>query len=303
MSGGEKTTTVTQAANEPWAAAQPYLEGNLSSINAIYTDPFYWAPYQGDTTIPFSSQSTSAFNAAENVANSYIGTMQDPLNAFSSMVGSTQPLAEGNFAGSIYDQSKQLRDSIAPAAFGDFTNDSAFTANLAKSQQDAAEQVNMAMSGAGRYGSGQHTDTLATSIMDATNQAMQDYQQMAIDNYRGLTSDLSAGQNNAATQLLSFGQAMPDAYTAALAPSSTLRDVGSQYENLSANYAQEAMDDYYAWQNIGKQNLAEQNALYSGVGGLGSTSYGSQTATTPGTSTSQLLGTGLAGTSYLMEGK
>lgn len=262
MSGGQKQTTVTQGSSAPWEPAQQYLKDNLSAASDFYKSPQASQTYQGTTVIPFSQQSLGGMNYMEGVAQNARNPMQNPLTAYSGMMQTLDPIARG-----------------------DFTNDTTFANNLGRAQQDAAQQVNLSMSGAGRYGSGAHTERLASTIGDMTNRAMLDRQQWA-----------SGALNQ-------YGNSMPGAYQAALAPGQTMTGIGQQYENLAANYAQEQMDKFNAPRDLMKQNLAEQNAIYSGVGGLGGQQSGSSTVRTPSNMGQGLLGFGTSAAGYLGGGK
>lgn len=265
MSGGQKTTTVQSGSSAPWGPTQAPLEANIKAIQDFYKSPAASADYLGSggtNVVPFSQQSMQGMGLMENIANQAGGAMQNPLSAYSGMM-----------------------QTLSPIAAGDFSRDTTFNNTLGRAQQDAANQVNLSISGAGRYGSGAHVGKLANTIGDMTNRAMLDRQQWA------------------ANGLQSFGNSMGQAYQAALMPGQTLQGIGGNFENLAANYLQEQKDKFNAPGNIARQNLAEQNALLSGVGALGGQNSSSGTVTTPGTSGTQLLGTGMSALGYGLGGK
>lgn len=255
MSGSQKTTTSGSSA--PWAPAQPYLQDAMKAAKVEFDK----GPqvYDGSTVVPFANQTVQGMNQMQGVANNAMGAMQNPLQAYTGMMQTLQPIAQG-----------------------DFSNDTTFMNTLGKAQQDAATNVNLSMSGMGRYGGAAHTDALATSVGDLTNKAMLER------------------QNWASNQLQSYGNALPQAYQTALAPGQTLTGIGGQYENLAGSYLDEQLQKFNDQKNAQWDNIAKLNAIAQGSGQLGGTS--SQTVKQPNQMGQQLLGTGMTALGYGLRG-
>lgn len=167
-----------------------------------------------------------------------------------------------------------MMDTLGAEANGQISP--ALDAVLKRSTEDAMTAANLSASASGRYGGGMHSEALGRGIADATNNAV-------------------LGQMNSARgQLLNYGNALPGAYDASLAPYQTMLNVGQLNEAQSANQLNDAARIFQEQQNLPFEDAAKRNAVYTGAGQLGGSGYA--TATTPGTSFGQTaLGYGLMG--------
>jgi hypothetical protein len=164
MSGGSKTvTTSASGSSEPWAKAQPYLEKAMTAAGNEFDAGTGSQVYQGTTVVPFANQTIAGMNQIEGLASNAAAPMQNPMTAYSGMMQTLNPIAQG-----------------------DFSNDTTFNNTLGRAQQDARTGVDLSMSGAGRYGGAMHQGNIAREIGDLTNRAMlqrQDWASQQMQNY------------------------------------------------------------------------------------------------------------------------
>ena len=94
MSGSQKTTTSGSSA--PWAPAQPYLQDAMKAAKVEFDK----GPqvYGGSTVVPFANQTVQGMNQMQGVANNAMGAMQNPLQAYTGMMQTLQPIAQGDFS-------------------------------------------------------------------------------------------------------------------------------------------------------------------------------------------------------------
>ena len=159
MGSGPTTTSggTTTQMTQPWEPAQPLLKGNLNAAGGLQDAGIGGQVYTGSTAVPFSNQSIMGMNQIENIAQTYGNAMQAPLQSYTGVMQTLDPIARG-----------------------DFSQDTTFNRNLGMAQEAARDAVNSSASQMGRYGSGAHQQTLANSIGDVTNRAMLDRQNMAL---------------------------------------------------------------------------------------------------------------------------
>ena len=134
------------------------------------------------------------------------------------------------------------------------------------------------MSGAGRYGSGQHTDVMARALAESANPVLaEDYNQ-------GLQR---AGQ---------WAQLMPTLDQAQYAPAQSLMALGQYNQERAQNQINDQIKLYNAQQARPWEQVARYNAIAGGAGALGGTQFGTQTTPINNPSTLQkLLGGAAAG--------
>ena len=141
---------------------------------------------------------------------------------------------------------------------------------LDTSNRQISNKIGSSMSGAGRYGSGQHTDVAARAMAEAADPVLaQDYarrqQQMQGIAEGGLQR---AGQ---------WTQLMPALDEARLAPAQGLMGLGQFYNERAQSQLNDQIKTYNAQQAYPWEQLARYNAIAGGAGGLGGTMTGSQT--------------------------
>lgn len=323
MSGGSGTpTTSNVTSSTPWGPSQQNLIDNMAHTKHWLEAPQTNQIYGGTRVIPFSNQSLSAMNNAQSFAQGAGQNMQNQAGGIINSGGfnSQQNNAMGSFQnaanGGMNTSASQFND-----IYGRFSGPSSSQANLSRmasgsmlgggnpylqkaltnANERAATGVNDAMSAAGRYGSGAHTDTLAKTLAENSTNAMfgqynQDVSNMMgansqIDNARlGYGNTMMGAATNAANvasgnsdrrlgaagSLFNAGQQglgnMSNAYDTALRPTETLGQVGGAYEDLAGRYAQEQADKFAESRDVGINQIAKANAIYTGAGSLGSQS-------------------------------
>lgn len=265
--GGQSTNTTTQnTTSQPWDAAQPALKTSLNAAQNLYDAGVGGQVYTGSTVVPYSNNTTYGMNNISNIARGNMngagtsGQYQSIINnggyndAQKTAVGNLQALATNPI--NIYSNPAymQTRDKVA---------------------QDVTTGVNLGASSAGRYGSGQHVDTLANSL--SNNLAGMDVAEL----------QRQQGRQDAATQgLFQAGQQgignLSTAYSGMSAPAQDMLKLGSMDEDYMSRLKNDEMRVFDAQQSAPWQNLSRLNAIASGAGQLGGTSSG--TAQTPGQS-------------------
>ena len=145
MSGGSTTQTKTNANAEPWKPAQPYLQNAMGEADSLFNAGVGSQVNSTSQVVPFAQQTMQSMNQMQQLAGDQYGNLQKPINSFGQMISDLTPIARGDFSG-----------------------DSLFNQNLGIAQDAARGAVDLAASGVGRYGGGQHQATMAKSIGDLT---------------------------------------------------------------------------------------------------------------------------------------
>ncbi len=288
MSGGGKE--VTSGTTEPWAAAQPALKMGLKDAENIYKSGTSFAPYTGSTVVPFSDQTRAGMQGIQNQSAQAMsdGTMGKPLGFYGSMFDN------GGLSADQQGVANQWRTTASGSEMGG--SNPYFEDVLRRSLEDTATSTNLGMSGAGRYGSGMHTDTLADRTgRQATEARMGEYQnqQGRMDNARSSLAGL--GQQGITNQ---FGaaQAMPGAWENSQRPAMDLIKIGGMYEDLAGRTMGDQLRIFEETQNAQRAPLEWLNSIASGAGSLGNTQRQVQPGTNPFV---QALGYGLGANNLL----
>lgn len=280
-----------QQNQEPWGPSQQYLLGAMNSASSLYNSDQTQRPYMGQTQAGLSDFTTSGLQAQADIATAQgLGGSEGVRAArgLGTNLIQSQGLNEGTRAGigqynQIYadatgQQNPYLLDTIA-------AND-----------RRIADKVNSAMSGAGRYGSGAHTDVLSRSLAEAANPLLlQDYearQGRRLAATQGAAGLYGEGLNRAGQ----WSQAMPGLDEAQYAPARMLEGVGQFYSNRSQQALNDQIRQYEANAAYPWESLARYNAIIQGAGGLGGTKAAINTTSVPQASTLQrTLGGAVAG--------
>ena len=277
--GGSSQTPVTQqttASKDPWAPAQPYLQEAMQGANQNYSGDVGYQPYSGSTQAPLNA----------NV----VGGLQGQYNIAASSLGGTPGVQAGQALGTNMIQNQGLNSGLqsllqqAQGQQNPYLQDILNTSN-----RQIGDRVNSSMSGAGRYGSGAHTDVLARSLAEAANPILaQDY-----DRRQQMQQGILEGGLQRAGQ---WAQLAPTLDQAQYAPSQALMALG-QYQQ---DYAQKGLNNQIALYNAQQarpwEQLARFNAIVGGAGALGGQQAGTSTVNQVQPSTLQkVLGGGVAG--------
>jgi hypothetical protein len=263
MAGGSKQQTTTASA--PWGAAQPALKYGVDKALQYAKKGVGGDVYEGSTVTPWDQQTKKGMGFIERGANANLagkglsGEYQDVINsggyneAQLSALNNTRDTANSNF---------------------DINSNPAFMQVLQQSQDAARNGVNASASGAGRYGSGIHQQTLGNTLGDVTNRAVgQEYQ-----NWQGR-------KDAANSNLFNMGQTgfgnLGAAYQGMQAPANSLMQVGAMNEDLATRKMNDKLRVFNERQNKPWDQLGRLNAIASGAGQMGGTTTQSQPGQNP----------------------
>jgi hypothetical protein len=288
MSGGGKETTTATAA--PWESAQPTIKTALSGANAVYKSGDAFKPYTGSTVVPYADQTRLGMQGIQNQSAQAMsdGSMSRPLDFFGSM------FQNGGLSQDQRGVADQWRNTASGAEL--LNTSPEFNDVLQRSLGDARTGVDMSMSGAGRYGSGMHTDVLGNTLGGvASNARLGEYRNQLGRMDTARNSLAGMGQQGITNQ---FGAAsgMPGAWTASQQPATDLMKVGGMDEDLAGRTMADQLRIFEETQNAPREAVEWLSAIGSGAGSLGSTQRQIQPGTNPFV---QALGIGLGGNSLL----
>jgi hypothetical protein len=269
-------TQQTQQTRDPWAPAQPYLQQAMGAAASNFNADVGYQPYPGTHQVDLNPTMQSALTGMSNLAYSNLGGTPG-VNAARSL--GTNLIQNEGLSGRL--------KSLYEQAQGD---ENPYLQNILNtSNRQISDKIGSSMSGAGRYGSGQHTDVAARAMAEAADPILaQDYarrqQQMQGIAEGGLQR---AGQ---------WAQNMPMLDEARYAPAERLMALGQYQQERS----QSALNDYIKLYETAQarpwEQLARFNAIVGGAGALGGTMTGSTSTPINSPSTLQkILGGGLAG--------
>jgi hypothetical protein len=276
MSSGGQTpvTQQTTQSKDPWSAAQPHLQHAMGSAEQYFDNNYGYQPWTGQTQANLDPNLSTAMSSMSSTATQNLGGT--PGNLAARTLGTNMIQNEG-----LNDRLKSLYEQ----AQGD---QNPYLQNmLDTSNRQISNKIGSSMSGAGRYGSGQHTDVAARAMAEAADPILaQDYarrqQQMQGIAEGGLTR---AGQ---------WSQLMPKLDEAQYAPAEQLAAVGQFNQERSQRALEDQIKTYNAQQAYPWEQLARYNAIVGGAGGLGGTMTGSTTTPINQPSTLQRLFGGAA---------
>jgi len=278
-SSGATQTPVTQQTaqtKDPWAPSQPYLTQAMGAAGTLFNDKQGYQPYTGATMAPLSD----AFN---NGASSLSALLNANRGGSPGIIA-----AQGTGLSQI--QNEGLSEPLRALLAQQQGNENPYLQDIINtSNRRISDKIGSSMSGAGRYGSGQHTDVAARAMAEAADPLLaQDYARRQQMQQSILESGLQrAGQ---------WAQLMPALDQAQLAPAQGLMTLGQFYNERDQKQLDDLIKLHNAQEAYPWENIARLNAIAGGAGGLGGTMSGSTTTPINQPSTLQkLLGGGLAG--------
>jgi len=273
-SSQQPVTQQTQASKDPWAPAQPYLEKAMTRAGSFFDDNTGYQPYSGQTLATIDPV------LAQGIGQEYqIGLSQ---------LGGTAGVNAGRAFGTNMIQNQGLSPelrSLYEQAQGD---QNPYLQNmLDTNNRRIGDRVNSSVSGAGRYGSGAHTDIMARALAESADPVLaQDYarrqQQMQGIAEGGLQR---AGQ---------WAQLMPALDEAQYAPAERVATAGQFNQERAQSWLNDQMKLYNAQQAYPWEQLLRMNAVAGGAGALGGQQVGTQTTPINQPSTLQKLFGGAA---------
>jgi hypothetical protein len=301
-SSGQQPVTQTQS-NEPWAPSQASLLNELTGANNLYNANIGYQPYSGQTLAGGKGGDPIGEFGINNYLWGGLNAEQATANANYTGMGSIS--LEGarnlghnliqNYGLSHPQQTAAMNFGDVYGKYGDVYSDATgqenpyLLATIAANDRRISDRVNSSVSGAGRYGSGAHTDVLARSLAEAADPIlMQDYQNRQQTRLGALSGQ--QGANTALGNLLQAGsdtagkwaQLLPTLNEAFYAPGEHLQNVGKFYQDREQQQLANDIALYNAQQAYPWEQLQRFQAAISGAGAQGGTKV---TATTPYTPT------------------
>ena len=251
MSSGSQTpvTQQTQQSRDPWAPAQPHLQAAMSEAGNLFQGRVGYEPYAGQTQAAVDPLVRQAMDAQQSMAQ---GTL-----------GGTEGIKAAQQLG--------LQQIQQAGGTNPYLEDILNTSN-----RRISDKIGSSKSGAGRYGSGQHTDVAARAMAEAANPIL------AEDYTQGLQR---AGQ---------WAQLMPTLDQAQYAPAQSLMALGQYNQERAQSQLNDTIKYYNSQQAYPWEQLARYNAIAGGAGALGGSMTGTQTTPINQPSTLQKLFGGAA---------
>ena len=255
--GGSKSTTTQSTASEPWKVSQPYLKETMASAQKLGKAGTGSQVYTGSTVVPWSQNTMTGQSAMRG------GALAN-LNG-KGLSGQAQGIINrGGFTG---DQAGVM-DRLRQTATGSFNinEDPGFQQVL----DQAKLGVNEMASTAGRYGGGAHQGIMMDKVGDLGARQYQNWQARQDAANQNLFSMGQQGQNN-----------LGSAYGLMQQPAEAMMKVGAMDEDLATRQMNDKLRIFNEQQNKPWEQLARQNAIYSGIGSMGSTTTQSQPGQNP----------------------
>lgn len=254
-SGSSKTTT--QSNSEPWKAAQPALKTGIDAAQGLYNSGVGAKVYSGSTVVPWDAKTTQGMGAITDQANANIGG--------NGLSGQLQGVINNGGYNSGQLEALNNTRSVANGNF-DINSDPGFAQVI----DQARNSVNAGASGAGRYNSGMHDQTMINSIGDLGARQYQAFQQRKD----------AANSNLFNMGGTAFGQ-LGQAYSGMQAPAQDLMKIGGMNEDLATRQMNDKLRIFNETQSKPWENLARLNGIASGAGSLGGTTTQSQPGQNP----------------------
>ena len=289
-SSQQPVTQQTQQTRDPWVQAQPFLNQVMGGAANLYNNTVGYSPYMGQTQAPLENNLGLGLASQASVAQNYQGLAGTAGNA----------AAQGLATNMIQNQGLTPGLQSMLEQYGTMYNEAAGTENpylqgmLATSNQRIGDRINSSMSGAGRYGSGQHTDVMSRALAEAANPilaedfARRQAQRMAIT---GAQTGIYGGGLERAGQ---WAQLQPALEAAQYGPAQQFAATGQYLQERDQAALNDSIKQYNANQAYPWEQLARYNAIVGGAGGLGGTTVTSSPINQPSTM-QRIFGGGLAG--------
>jgi hypothetical protein len=260
-SSGSQTPVQTTQQSDPWSGAQPHLLQSMQSAANLINSNTGYQPYTGPTLADLSPYFTQGWNAAYGLANAdaAAGGSAGIRGATDLATNMVQNQGLSPELKSLYEQAKGDQNPYLQSI-------------LDTSNRRIGDRINSSMSGAGRYGSGAHTDVMARALGEVADPVLaQDYARRQQQQQDILSGGLQrAGQ---------FAQLMPTLDQAKYSGADMLMGLGQYYNDRAQQQLNSQIQLYNAQQAYPWEQLQRYNAIAAGAGGLG----GTKVTTSPST--------------------
>ena len=245
-SGQQPVTQQTTQTRDPWIGAQGGLTQVQQAASNLYNTTTGYLPWSGQTLASLDPTLSQGLASQGAIAQQNLG-------------GTPGILAAQNLGLQQIQQGGQTQNPYLQSI-------------LATNNRQIGDRVNSSMSGAGRYGSGQHTDVMTRALAESANPI--------------LAEDYTAGLQRAGQ----WAQLMPTLDQAQYQPAQTLTALGQYNQDRAQQQLSDQIKLYNAQQSWPWEQLARYSAIASGAGGLGGTQVTSAPVQQP-----SLLQSGLGG--------
>jgi hypothetical protein len=276
--GSTPVTQQTQQTRDPWSQAQPFLTEAMGSAQANYHGDIGYQPWAGATQAPLNNDLTGT-----------ISTLEAQLSP-EMMAGGSAGVQAGRAAGLSSLQNQGLSPELQSLYQQAQGNENPYLQSMIDtSNRQIGNKIGSSMSGAGRYGSGMHSDVAARAMAEAADPVLaQDYARRQAQQ-QGI---LEGGQQ----RMGQWAQLMPTLDAARYAPAERMFALGQYQQERSQSELENQIKTWNAQQARPWENLARYNAIVGGAGALGGTTTGATSTPINSPSTLQkILGGGLAG--------
>lgn len=274
MGSGNSPTPVTttmQQSKDPWEPSQTYLKEGMLAAQDYFRRNVGYKPYPTSTLADMDPTLARGIAEQKQIAERSIGGIPG-INAAGGLAneliqnkGLTPGLNKelGRYD-TLYNEASSQQNPFLQAM-------------LNTSNRTISDKVNASMSGAGRYGSGAHTDVATRAMAEAADPILaQDYarrqqQRMAA---AGAGTDIYSQGLDRSGQ---WAETLPKLDAAKYAPAERLSLIGQMYTDRNQGELNDAIKRWNAQQAQQWENLQRYTAITGGAGALGGTTMGTMT--------------------------
>jgi hypothetical protein len=257
-------------------ALRPFLTEGLERARSLFLTGQQPEFFPGQTYVSPSSQTLTALQQQEDIANQQSQLLQQSQQAFQSALGQVGQTAAGGFLNANPYQAQMIQAATRPLE--------------QQFSQQVLPGISSLYSKSGRLGSGAMERALGTAT-EGFGRALGD----VTSNIAGTQYQAERGlQQQAQLAQAALAQSAPAIYGQQFLPSQTLAEIGAQREAIASLPLQEQMARFSFGQQLPYQQL---QGFLSSVYGSPMGGYGTQTTQTPMTTnrTTGVLGGALAG--------
>lgn len=267
-SSSQPQVTTQTSAPPPWAAQ--HFQDIASEAKGLYNAGTGYKPWTGATIAPLAQQSIDALGATEQLA-------RQPNELATSAYNNTNSIINAQGLSANMQPSLDVLTSIAQGQGSGLD---------ALANRIGSQQASMA-SGAGRYGSGKHTEAMTRAMTES----LLPFQMQAAG---GLADIYGAGLNRS----MQATQMAPTVDEMRFANANRLAGIGDFWTGRAQDDLNQQINRYNQEQARPWEQLARYQGILGGLGQLGGTT--TQTQPRQGASTAQgAIGGALAGGSLL----
>jgi hypothetical protein len=259
--GGDNTTTSSQT-SAPWAPAQGYLTDLMGQAKSLYNQGSQYAPFS--TVAPFSDQTLQGLNMTQNIANQ--GSPN--VNAASGAV--TNLLQSQNSPGSDVLSQWSNPGNINPYLTGVYN----------AASRPVIDSINSQFSQAGRTGSTANQNALTDRLGALSANIFGQGYDTAANRSMSSANMLNSNAISKGNQQIAGAALAPSLDAARFAPAQNMLAAGGQYDQKANQYIQDALQRWNYGQDQPWNLLSRYAGNINGLGTMGGTSTGTQTAPT-----------------------